>query len=617
MLYLPGPADLGSLAAVIAIATAFAGLGLLLKSDQQPIEVLFTSGWALALIVATLFGVLSAASLVWVLYPAVSAGVLGWALRWRNHSISRADGARVLAIGMPVLLIVSAASASQWDEFAHWLVNQRYLVEVGTFPRRGLPENPTIFAAYPYGLPLVGFLASRLVGSFVENAGAVFNTLLILMLALAVVRAFRGDTAPSSQPLSWTECAAGFLGATLLNPTFVPKLVFTTYADWTTAVVLGVAVAAGWRLVESVAADRLSEARQTALHIGFASAVLVSLKQPNLILAVLFFAGLAVSLVTTGRASLRLLALLGLRLLGPVLIIYLAWRFHVLNHLPDREFSFSPMANWLWGDLGAILGRMALIASKKGGYFGLMVVAAGVALHGGAGLLRGNPVSALSRLAIIVAVMFAGYNAFLYVAYLGAFGAGEGRSAASYWRYNTQLGGAALVFGAAALGELYRRKRASISVSQFVYRAVVVLALAVPIAMAAKIRFDLNPVTRYVRSVGADIASLLPKGSRIVVIDPNDNGKRALLIRYEAHAMRSERMIGDVFASAAAIQDALADYPEPVFLWVHEPKVEIAQALAIDLAPLSSYLVGRSGSGWRVIRSWPYPGYTNPADEDD
>lgn len=615
MPYLPGLADLASLAAVVAVAAGFAGLGLLLNLGRQPAEVLLISGWGVTLMAATLFGVLTASPLVWILYPALALGAAGWALRWRTHAEERADCVRVLAIGLTTLVIVSAASASQWDEFAHWLVNQRYLVEVGTFPRRGLPESPTIFAAYPYGLPLVGFLASRLTGGFAENAGALLNTLLILVLALAVVRAFRTETGTSLQPLSWMECAAGFLAATLLNPTFVPKLVFTTYADWTTAVVLGVAVMAGWRLLEAAAADRLAEARSAALHIGLAAALLVSLKQPNVILVVLLFAGLAFSAIATTRISVWALALLGLRLVGPVLVIYLAWRYHVLNHLPGREFSFLPLSGWLWDDLGSILTRMALIASKKGGYFGLMLAAVGVAVYGAAGALRGRPVSALARLAIIVAIMFVGYNAFLYVAYVGAFGAGEGRSAASYWRYNTQLGGAALIFGAAALGALYRRYSTAVSLPRFARTGVIAVALIMPVFLAVKIRFDLNPVTRYVRSVGTEIAQLLPAGSTLLVVDPGGNGKRAMLIRYEVPTARVERT--EEFASAAAVQGAIAALGREAFLWVHESKPAIIQALGIDLAPLSSSLVGRSGDGWRIIRSWPYPGYTDPADEDD
>lgn len=617
-LYLPGTAGLGALAAVLAIAAAFLGLGRLFDDGHQPAENWLVSGWAATVIAATVFGVATPLSLVWVLYPAVFVGALGWIRLWRSNPEDRVGCARLLAIGLPVLLVVSAASASQWDEFAHWLVNQRYLVDVGTFPRRGLPESPTIFAAYPYGLPMIGFLASRLTGAFVENAGALINTALILVLAAAVVRAFRTTAGMAIRPLSWSACAVGFLAATLLNPTFVPKLVFTTYADWTTAVVLGIAVVTGWRLVESAAGgEPAADLRNTSLHLGLAVALLLNLKQPNLILAVLLLAGIGVSLAAAWRRPIGQLLPLVLRAAAPAAVIYLTWRYHVAQNLAGREFSFLPLSSWLWADLGAVFGRMVLIASKKGGYFGVMLIATSVAVWSAVEALRKRPLAPLGRLAIIVAVLFVGYNAFLYVAYVGAFGAGEGRSAASYWRYNTQLGGAALAFAAASVGALYRRYQQRLPAEPRLAATLVIgLAVLVPLALAPKIRFDLNPVTRYVRTVGIEMSELLPRRTKLVVIDPADNGKRALLLRYETSRVASvERFETDV-SDPAVVRRAL-DGLRSAYVWVHVPTPALAQAFEIDLAARTSHLLQAKDDGWKIVRSWPYPGYTDPVAEDD
>lgn len=612
--YVPGPTNLLALAAILLTVAAFIGIGRLLNRGDTPPEVLLISGWAATIIVATVFGVLTPWPLVWVLYPLLALGLSGWfgARLWRSDAAG--DTGRLLAVGAPVLLVVAAASASQWDEFAHWLVNQRYLFEVGTFPRRGLPESTTIFAAYPYGLPIVGFMASRVLNIFVENAGALLNTLLILALGSAAVRTFRIMAEGGNGPLTWAQCALGFLVATALNPTFVPKLTFTTYADWSTAVVLGVALASGWRMIESSVTGRDEEARAAALQVGLAAALLVSLKQPNVILVLLLYAGLLIGSATAWRSHSAGAIALALRVLIPPLIVFAAWRYHVSMHLAGREFSFLPWDKWLWDDLGTIALRMLLIASKKGGYFGLMLVATGAAMWAFVRVLRGKALSPLGRLAVVVATVFVGYNGFLFVAYVGAFGTGEGLNAASYWRYNTQLGGAALIFAAAAAGELSRRR--PVIMPHSARATVLVVALLLPVVLAPKIRFDLNPVTRYVRSVGVDIGSSLQAGSRLLVIDPMDNGKRAMLLHYETYRAARVVRFPESVDSPDAIRRAMAAFQD-AYVWIHVPTPVLAQAFAQEMAPGSSYLLAPGTAGWSLSKAWPYPGYTDPVAEDD
>lgn len=614
--FIPNISDLGALAAVLVVAAAFVGLGLAAGARAASGDALLMSGWGGFVLIATLFGVASPQPLVWALYPLLGLGLvlLVWGLHGRGGEASVSG--RLLLIGLPLLAVVAAASASQWDEFAHWLVNQKYLVENGTFPRRGLPESTTIFAAYPYGLPLVGFVASRLGGHFVENAGALFNTLLIVVLGRAVIRAFCAGAGRSDADVGWVGAALGVMAATVLNPTFVPKLVFTTYADWSTAVVVGVVVLTGGRLLEQAEplTGRLDKA--AGLQMGLALAVLVSLKQPNVLLAFLLLLGFALAALT-GAAPLRMLIRIAPRVIGPPLIAYAAWRYHVLQHLPGREFSFMPLAEWLWADLGAILARMALIASKKGGYFGLMIVATGIATHAAGRALAGRPVSALGRLAIFVGVPFLGYNAFLYLAYVGSFGAGEGQNAASYWRYNTQLGGAALIFAATSAGVLHHRYASHLAIPKHVGTAVILVVLAAPVLLAPKIRFDLNPVTRYVRSIGSELAQRLSVGTRLAVFDPADNGKRALLLRYEtARVAQVQRLAPNDPNSLDALRQSFAALQD-AYLWVHVPTPTVAAALGVELAPGASYLLQFGGRGWTMTGSWPYPGYADPVIEDD
>ncbi len=296
--YLPGISGLLALAGTLALMLSFIGIGLLV--DRSPVaggpDTLLISGWGCVLLVATLFGAITAIPLIWALGPLLLIGFVAAVFPVTNRREHLSAALRILLIGAPLLLVVAAASASQWDEFAHWLINQRYLVEVGTFPRTGLPENSTIHAAYPYGLAIVGFLVSYLTGAFAENAGALFNTVLILAFALTVIRAFRGGTGLPDSPISWWHAGAGFLAVTLLNPSFVPKLAFTTYADWPTAVVFGISTWVAWRMVEMLSVEP-SRAVPAARQLGLALVVLVGLKQPNLILALLLLAGLGAAVV--------------------------------------------------------------------------------------------------------------------------------------------------------------------------------------------------------------------------------------------------------------------------------------------------------------------------------
>jgi hypothetical protein len=379
---------------------------------------------------------------------------------------------------------------------------------------------------------------------------------------------------------------------------------------------LGVAAILAWRIVEMLAVGERHRAIGDSLPLGFVLALTVGLKQPNVILVGLLLVGMSLVIALGPRLQGRDWMRLGLRAALPTLVVYVAWRHHVAQHIPGREFGFLPFEAWLWDALAAVLGRMALIASKKGGYFGLMLLAAGVAAYTLA-CVRAGALSPVRRLAVLVATVFLGYNAFLYVAYIGAFGRGEGQSAASYWRYNTQLGGMALVFGAALAGLLWRRVSPRIGHRAWIRPVFVAVVLLAQPAFGSKIRFDLNPVTRYVRSVGADMAAVLPPAARLIVIDPADNGKRALLLRYElAGRARVERLQDAVSDEPMALRRALGS-AVGAYLWVHVPTPVLSEALDATLSPLSSYLVESTTSGWRVVRSWPYPGYTDPVAEDD
>jgi hypothetical protein len=613
--YLPSAAGLLGLAATLIVFAAVLGIGkLALPAEGRP-EALFVAGYGLVLVVVTALGTATMLPLTWLYVVFLVLGVLGflWFL-WRRGAGPVELGIAVL-LTLPLLLLMAGSQASQWDEFSNWLPKIRYLLEFDRFPRIGMPRSLSQLPAYPDGLPLVAYFISRTTGFFVENAGALFNSLLIAVAGLLVMRCASAGATGNLEPraLSWRHLAIGLLAVTLLNPTFVPKLVLTAYLDWTTSVLLAMVVVGGWRVVEALVAENPVVARREAIIVGLALAVLIDLKQPNLILALLALIGCGLAALRTPTPQIRALLRLWPAIIVPAAIAYFTWRFFVLANFVRGEFLFLPFDEWLWDYLWVIAVRMALIASTKGGYFGLMAILTAVAVRS---WLR--PAGPFGRLAIIVATIFVGYNAFLYVAYVGAFGLGEGPTAASYWRYNTQLGVLGVAAAAYGLGMLWRR-RADHAVARWIASPAagaiaVALVLVGPFTQPSRLRFDINPARDYVRGIGAELATLLPPGSRLATIDRLDNGEWAFYIRYEVGRTAVVRgLSGAVAANASAIRDALAeDLPPATHVWVHVPEPAIEAALGVPLAPKTSYLLERAGDTWRLVKSWPWPGYDDP-----
>ncbi len=87
-----------------------------------------------------------------------------------------------------MLFLAAAMIPSQWDDLTHWLPNARYLLENDAFPDAELPKSQSTFPAYPYGVALITYLASKLAGHMVDSATALFNILLVVSFGLLVAR---------------------------------------------------------------------------------------------------------------------------------------------------------------------------------------------------------------------------------------------------------------------------------------------------------------------------------------------------------------------------------------------------------------------------------------------
>ena len=592
--YLPSLGELAGLAALLAVVLGFAAIGA--------VVALFTLvGWSRAVP----FGWIALAALALALAAVVRL------LRLRRPPVSPAL-LRTLLVSAPLVLLVAAMEPSQWDEFTNWLPNARFLVEHDSFPGPGLPRNPSVFPAYPYALPLVAYLASRLTGYLVENAVALFNLVLLLTLGALVARVMRDAVAAgraeaaaggAPSPLGWGWCALGALMATMLNPTFVHKIAFTAYADTGTAVALGFAAALGWKALNALAGDRPDEARSLAWQIGLAATALVAIKQVNLVLLAALAAAMALVALRDARVSLGGLLRLAPGALALPVVVYVAWRLYVAANITGGEFVIRPMDEWHISLIPDALARMALIASKKGGYFAVMLIALAFGLRA---LWRTR--TEFDRLALIAAGVFLAYNAFLLFAYIAAFGEHDARVAASYWRYNMHLGGVCVLFAGYG-GALLWRRFAAPRMRRRLGPVAVALTLALPIALISKLRFDLHPRYIYARETALEIAALLRPADRLVLVDPEGNGQYLVIMRYHMHG--SAQVAAEVTAFAQATAATLSDIVESsraTGIWVYRPRPLIEAALGVRLAPGASYLLRRTKGGWTAARSWPHPG---------
>jgi hypothetical protein len=144
----------------------------------------------------------------------------------------------------------------------------------------------------------------------------------------------------------------------------------------------------------------------------------------------------------------------------------------------------------------------------------------------------------------------------------------------------------------------------------------VALALAAPLLLIHKIRFDLHAPKVYVRQVGAELAPMLPAGARVAIVDPLDAGMYAKMMRYEIY--RSGEVVS-VLKNGLPLKwlRKRLDESKPDHAWVHTQDAAVRTVFQAELPAGSSYLLKASDQGWRVIRSWPYPGYRLPTDIPD
>lgn len=572
----------GSLASIVVLWL----VGRLLVGRDLPALVTFGAGWGLAVLAMTVLGTQGDGSfglLAWVLWTLAGLSLL---MELRQRQIPPVWMALVLSL--PLALLISGRIASEWDEFSHWLHAFRYLDAYQTLPGKGRPSIESCCAAYPYGWPLLGWLSSRLIG-FSEAVPGLLN-----LFQLALCGDLLACILAKNENPRWRHQAWGLLLVTLLGTTFVPKLVFTAYADVPTAAMM-------LAMVWLVAQDEQKLSFRGWLALGLCGATLVSMKPSNLVLAVMVF---GVGAVLALRLSWRHMGLRFLRLglaFVPVAVTWLIWRHFVGANLSGEELVIRPWGQWnlgLWADI--LLGMLD-VASNKGGYFGIMAL---TLLWWAASLFR--PSLKAAHLAQGVALVFIGYNAFLYFTYLAVFLPEDAHRVASYWRYNTHLGLLTALIVCIVYREFGARLPIRSSWGRPVTAIVLVLLIFGPYVAVRHIRFDLLSAKLFLRQTFDQVAAIEKRA--IVILDPKGSGL--------SHVMASYHWDGHPKVASFTTAFDGDDLPRYRMMFDKGSVVlvlswsDAVKALLPGLAPGNdAVLAEKDGT---VLARYPYPGNIEP-----
>ncbi len=588
----PSTLQVAQALALIPVVGGFTAIGAVLRSignDSRTMpEADLLVGWSVVasflVVVGGLTGIPFTVLAIIVAVAALAAG----AVLWRRKQPLLAPGAgRILILLVPLLLVTLSMQPSENDDFAQWLPNLRYLLWTDHFPGVGLPPSDSVFPAYPYVTAFVGYFVSRLAGGIADTTGNRFNMLLLASLGLALISLVRPN-----QRVGWRAAALGLAFATLLSPTFVPKLVLSNYADCATAVALAFTAMLAARCLEGERPVGIG----LIIQLAAAATILILIKQANLVFLLLLGAGALV---------------LAPRRIGPLLLaaaaaglVALAWRVRVAE-IGGGEQHPMAFAQWHWALMGQTLHSIGLVVVNKGGYFGLALILAGVA---GRALSRG--VVPAERLAVLFAVTVIGFSGFLLWVYLAVYTDYESSSAASFWRYHTELGGFELAAAAAWLSGLKMRPSARLTAAFGILA--IGLVVAVPVAAVPVLRFDWHPVKNFVRSLTPDLTALLPPGSRVMMVDPEGSGFMDNFLKWNLGVRYHPAPGISAFASPASVALLLAN-PAVPYAFVLSSSPAVAQALGFPPKERAASLLARGPDGWTTLATWPFTGFERAA----
>ncbi len=597
--------QIDSLLASAAIWIGFFGIGYFFLGQNKHYEFAPFYGWAIINFVFTVLGIYTSISFYLIAVCIGSVCVFALLVIFmRQNRMFPLGTTRMLLLFAPLLLLVSAMIGSQWDEFSDWLITPRLLLETNALPSSYNVSRSGSLAAYPYGWHYISYLASLLAGRFLENASALVNVFMLLTFSFLSIRLIKaglkrdGDT---SMP-GWGLCAIAGLTTTLLNTTFVQKVALTSYADVATAVLAGLGSVMGWYMLGSLAEKNRASTLQRALQVGLLMMLLVNLKQSTVVLAALVIAGIVLAGLRDPKINFRALLSTVPVMIIPSIFIFVLWRYYVNAELTSQEMNMAAFANWHVEAIPQIVLKMLEVLSKKGAYLLMLIL---VVAFGIKAMLRYK--TPFDRLAIIAATVFLGHNAFLIFAYVSTFSKYDALRAASFWRYNMQLGMIGVAFTTYGLSVLWHKYGNTQSWAKKAKWLPVCIIILAPFIFANKLRFDRHPPVPYFRSVAADLSKILVRGNSLQVLDPNGSGESGVITRYE---LGGKIEVFKGFMSAFHKWDkqqlqALLYNQKLTHLLIHTINPVLIDVVSIQMKENHSYLLKADENGkWFTIKIW-------------
>ena len=611
------PTQLLTLAAVLLLSYCMSVIGAAVGGRNRYAPADLMVGWAVTALVFTTVGTLTLIPFTYITIALaiVAAGSTIYVWR-RDRRLLPAGTAKILAMNALLFLLISSMASSQWDEYSHWLLVPRYLLENDMFARIGMPVPMADYPGYPTGASLIPYLVSRIVGSFQEAAAPLFHVILLISMSLAAMDLIRiGAKLDQTKNPSWGLCALGFMTVTIFSTAFVQKVIFTAYADLPVAAAVAFSGVLCWMVLQALSKNNETQAWTYAIQAGLVLMILLNLKPATIVLFVGVLGGTSFAVLRDPDVQLSKFLKLMPALILPGIFILLLWGWFSSTHFHRGGHSVMPFDNWQWHHMGQTLLTITSIMMKKGFYFGMMLVLTAFSI---VALFRIR--SQFDRFALIAGCTFVGYNLFLVFVYLAIFHGYSGANALSYWRYNMHLAHLGVFCAAYGLSILWHEKLAGRfgNTSKHLAKLTVVVLILLPVAFAPKLRFDIRAPKQFVKQVGAEMASILPKGARVMVLDPLANGFYAKLMRYQLYGVAT--LSRDISLFHPKKLDYVRKYIEEsnsTHMWVHTQSKDVVEVLGVPLKERNAHLLEKQGAGWRLIKSWPYPGYNNPNDIPD
>jgi len=409
----------------------------------------------------------------------------------------------------------------------------------------------------------------------------------------------------SMPKISWLFASVVILVSTIFNPTFIQKIIFTAYSDTSTSVIVGFSLLMGFYFIDNLNKENSKNISAYAWHLGILLALLVNIRQTNLVFVVIILFALTLLAIRDSNIRLKLYLKNFIIILLPTLIVYLSWRYHVINGLgkiAEVEATLRPFENWNIEEIPLIIKQMLYVAFKKIAFFTPMLIACYFGIFG---FLRFR--NSFDKISTLIAACFLAYTSFLILMYVAYFNHIQAISVVSFWRYSTHNGMAALAFivvGGIIMLDYHRFFENRITRYRWVP---IIFVLITPLLFSHKIRFDLELPKPHFTSVARDINSFFPKDGNIFVVDPKGTGESYKITNYYLEFHRPDYIAAFTAPTLLKISKKLRDEKDKTFVLIHSLIPGMSELFGKKLLSKKSYLFQKIGSGWEVVRDWEKP----------